>query len=76
MDMHTRLKLDTALVAYDKRQAKSKNYNSHAYTQYLEALQDAIILHEVTDIPLETALVTYFNGRLLATLQKAITVTK
>jgi len=72
MDLHTRLKLETALIDYDKRQSKSKNYNRYAYVQYLEAIQDAINTH-TAGVSMETALATHFNGRLLTVLQKAFT---
>lgn len=71
MDIHTRLKLETALIDYDTRQAKTKHYNRYAYAQYLEALQEAIAVHE-TGISLERALAEHFEGRLLVALQKAI----
>jgi hypothetical protein len=70
MDPHVRLKLETALIAHDRRQAKGKHHNPHALAIYLRALQEAT---EATSHghSLARALHDHFNGRLLSALERA-----
>jgi len=71
MNPHDLLKIQTALTAYDKRQAKGKRYNPYALPQYLEALRDAD--EEVSGgRPLGLALARYFTGSVLDAVKKAV----
>lgn len=68
---HTRLKLETALIKYDRRQSRSKSYNRYALGIYLKVFQEVI---EKVDsgFSLARALYDSYNGRLLTTLEKSV----
>lgn len=70
IDAHTLLKLDSAIVDYDKRQSRTKSYNRYALGHYCRAMQE--VKADVSGgIPLDHALCRNFNGRLRDKLLKA-----
>ncbi|MBU1621878.1 MAG: hypothetical protein KJ604_20675 [Gammaproteobacteria bacterium] len=71
MNPHDRLKLSSALTAYDIRQSKRKGYNRYAIGHYLKALeQTERAIDQGEDI--RSALVANYCGRLLDVTLKAV----
>lgn len=78
LDIHTLLKLETALIQYDERQRKTNAkkvrgyYNPHALGIYLHAFQEVKKDVESGNSTLAQALYDHFHDRLLSTLEKSV----
>jgi hypothetical protein len=66
-----RQKLVNALTDYDRKQSTRRGYNPHALALYFEALDDALAQAEKGK-PINTALESMFNDRVLSVCLKAI----
>ena len=71
MNVHDALKIQTALVKYDERQAKRKYYNAYAMGHYMQALGNAKEYMKEGDT-LRQAVCKSFCGKLLDVVLKAV----
>lgn len=71
IDPHTMLKLHSAIVAFDKRQERTKSYNIYAMGHYCGAMEK-VKESVASGSSLARALYDNFNGRLLTTLEKSV----